>query len=221
MELYRTQNSFILTKPLKKQCRMVSGSGSALELGEPGERNERQLFFGNKSRELVYKHWYIWENILTKSVRMDGNLHISSWCEKTWGSQIKKGLCWHKTWRVFIQKSTFLQLASAVAFELLQALLFLIFCTMLTVGYSRWSRTFSRCISLKNPLHFLKEMCFSRLFTAYFLCQLLTVFPSTLSLSFSLGLFLCPDLKKKKKNYWSLGNTMMSQLLSIVIIQMQ
>lgn len=60
MNLYRTQNSFILTKPPKTQFRMLFGSGSALELVDAGEKNKTQsLWLQQQQRACVQTFTYM------------------------------------------------------------------------------------------------------------------------------------------------------------------
>lgn len=109
-------------------------------------------------------------------------------------------------WKGSIKKSTYKDCEGSLLLQYLQSyfglssfLAFVQCWEWTTLGDARtfpsWS--YFHYISLKMPLHFLKEMCFHKLLTAYFLCQLLVPFPYTLILCLGLGLFLCSDKKKK------------------------
>lgn len=141
MNLYRTQNSFILTKPPKNQFRMLSGSGSALELVKPCEKNETQLFFGNSGRELVYKLLHIWKmnkQNLSEQMEIFKFLHD---VRKYEVRRLRKCFADIKPWGVLSRN---LHSCSLLLQLLLNYFNFsLIFCTMLTVGCIRWFRTFS------------------------------------------------------------------------------
>lgn len=127
----------------------------------------RKFFLVITAAENLCTNSYMYEKInkqnLSEQMEIFEFLHVKKFffCEKTWVSQVKKVLCWHKTLRGFIQKSTFSSLLLQLLLNYFK--LSLIFCSVLTVGCIKWSRALD---SLKMLLHFLKEICFSRLHTA-------------------------------------------------------
>lgn len=205
MNLYRTQNSFILRKPPKKIQNAVWQWVSTRACRAWREEWNTVIFLVITAAENLYTNSYIHEKM--------NKQNPSEWMEIfKFLHNVRKHEV-HRLWKCFVDIKTWGILSRKVRSSsfLLQLLLnyfkpssFLSFVQCWLWG--ALSDLGHSLDVLKMLLHFLKEMCFSRLFTAYFLCQLLALFQSTLSLSFSLVLLVCPDLKKKKKitDHWEI-----------------